>query len=356
MSRNKTFIRSFKRLFEAISFQRLFLLMLFISTVCVFAAKAEEKRKTEDDSKSPIPLEWEGEYSGIQDFVKIRKMIMTIYPFSKGDKDIKGEISIFPSNPMDVDGLYGSYYFQGSYDDETGEITVQGNEWIAYPVDIYGQLYEGGFGFVLLQGIVDKVSNEIIGTSDHGIWQLTAKNKAHNTKRLLPLKWQGGGNAFSSPGNTIVLKTDVIMTINPFSEGSQNISGTFEQYIYNLDGSYNTYGIGEFKGIYDDKNLTIAAEEMHWLENPNIKAEPFKAILSSDMTKMDFGANHHLYSIYKNFDSNFNTKIDNNNFLNVKSSFKGSKTYKLNNDLLDILCKQIGEVHRSDIKKAMDEN
>ena len=362
MSSNKTFIRNLKRLFEAFSFQRLLVLMLFISTVCALGVEAEKRKKPKKEV-SPIPLEWEGEYQGwtggFWDSTKLRKMNVIINPFEKGTSDITGEIHFYPAELMDTNSYFGSYYFQGEYDDETGDITIQGVEWIAYPVNIYGQPSDRGFSFALFQGFVDKVSNEIHGTVSESerIWQMSTKY-SDVKDRSFPLKWQGEGHLFRTGTDELSAKTEVQMLINPFSKEDKDVSGTIDMYVYNLNDISDRWVYkckGEFTGCYDEDNNTLISEDIRWVEGPNFDLMSFKAIVSADMSKMDLWKDHHLYSIYKNYDSNFKAKRDNNKFSNSRSGFKGSETYKITNDFLETLCKKIGEVHRSDIKKAMDE-
>lgn len=331
-------------------------LLFLISATCVFGAGIE-KRKKPVKVISPIPLEWEGEYDGVDSAYsspnKLRKMNMYIDPFSKGDSAIEGTIYIYPVELTDTNGVFGSYRFKGNYDDETGNITVQGVEWIAYPVDAYGQPLDS-FTFVSFQGIFDKVSNEINGTTDHGTWLLFAKTGRKD--RSLPLKWRGEGYAFNSGTDVRSSKIELTMTINPFSKDEKNVSGIMDMVVYDLNGVFKSKGQVAFKGIYDEKNNMISSEEIGWIGDPaGIALRHFNATISEDMTKMDMWKEHYLFSKFKEADSGLKIKKDNNRFPNARGSFKGSETYKINNDFFETLCNKVGDFYRPNIKKTMDE-
>ncbi len=122
-----------------------------------------------------IPKEWAGEYDGYDDHgthVVVRRDLEIHIQTIDNDGAIRGIAIVSPSEKSDaVYSANGSYYFRGTIDQRRGKISMQGYEWIQYPVS-----YDN-FGYVLLQGTISISPNaEIHGTTADGIWNMAAIN------------------------------------------------------------------------------------------------------------------------------------------------------------------------------------
>ena len=120
-----------------------------------------------------IPREWDGEYDGYSGSTVVRRTYEIHIQSIESDGTIRGNAIFSPSEKADaVYGRNGSYYFSGKINARYGKIALQGYEWIEYPVGT-----EDNWSFVSLEGYFDLSSEaKIHGSSDHGIWEMTAIN------------------------------------------------------------------------------------------------------------------------------------------------------------------------------------
>ena len=119
---------------------------------------------------------WKGEYDGYSGYDVVRRdYVLNISSYNHKTKEIKGTAYIKPSKKAAAyDGMNGSYKFSGTFDDQTGLITLQGHTWIQYPV---GEYYLD-FEFVKLAGYIDNTGSRITGMSQDGIWKMHAEKKS----------------------------------------------------------------------------------------------------------------------------------------------------------------------------------
>lgn len=116
---------------------------------------------------SGFPKDFLGEYDGSDSSLVVRRNIEIHIKEFQDDGKITGTAIISPSTKADATyGANGSYYFSGNADMRTGKISLQGYQWIDYPVQ-----YDN-FTFVKLTGYYDVKSAAIIGTSENGIWSM----------------------------------------------------------------------------------------------------------------------------------------------------------------------------------------
>lgn len=123
-----------------------------------------------------IPRDWAGEYDGTAGWFQT---VRRDYEIHIQDIDMAGIIRgiaiIAPSEKESKRyGANGSYYFKGNMDFKTGEISLQGYEWIQYP----GSAETSNWIFTKLKGKINLTDEgaEIKGTSDNGIWEMRAIN------------------------------------------------------------------------------------------------------------------------------------------------------------------------------------
>ena len=126
--------------------------------------------------ESSIPLDWEGTYDGGSGKLVIRRsMDMHLDPIGEGEGDtvVTGSITIWPYEG-DLNSVYeGSYKFSGTFNRTTGEIVIQGNEWVSYPVK-----KDGGeapdWDFFVFSGNMG--SGKLTGATVRGNWKMYPKN------------------------------------------------------------------------------------------------------------------------------------------------------------------------------------
>lgn len=117
-----------------------------------------------------LSKDYTGEYDGHSGDIVVRRNI-EIHIKNIENGSIFGTAVISPSSKANSSyGANGSYYFNGTLDDRTGKISLQGYEWIDYPVQ-----YDN-FTFVALNGYIDAKNGVIIGTSEEGIWAMETIN------------------------------------------------------------------------------------------------------------------------------------------------------------------------------------
>ncbi len=116
-----------------------------------------------------VPRAWEGEYDGHSNSNVVRRDYEIHIHSIRADGTMLGYAIIAPSPKADdSDGANGSYYFYGKINARYGKITLQGYEWIEFPVD------HDSFKFVALEGYFDFSSGSMIhGASEDGIWEMT---------------------------------------------------------------------------------------------------------------------------------------------------------------------------------------
>ena len=125
-----------------------------------------------------FPLDWEGTYDGGSSKLVIRRnMEMHLDPIGEGEGDtvVTGSITIWPY-VGDLNSIYGgSYKFSGTFNRTTGEIVVQGNEWVSYPVN-----KDGGeapdWDFFVFSGNMG--ADKLTGTTILGNWKMYPKSYA----------------------------------------------------------------------------------------------------------------------------------------------------------------------------------
>lgn len=123
---------------------------------------------------SEIIGKYTGEYDGYSGSVVVRREI-DINIKSISDGQIKGVAVLRPSNKAASKyGVNASYYFSGTYDPSTKKITMQGYQWIMYPV---GDGTVGYWEFVYLDGTYNTSTKKIVGTSEEGIWNMKRVNE-----------------------------------------------------------------------------------------------------------------------------------------------------------------------------------
>ena len=120
-----------------------------------------------------VPLDWTGEYDGNSGSTVVRRNYEMHITEIHDNGTIDGKAILSPSEKASAElGATGSYYFSGTLDIAEGTINLQGYEWIDYPVG--GDT--GGWDFIYLTGTIDYAKGSISGTSENGIWEMTAIN------------------------------------------------------------------------------------------------------------------------------------------------------------------------------------
>lgn len=156
------------------------LLSLFITIILclqIFPTLAGEAEQTHPAySLDGIPREWAGEYDGSSGWFLVVRRDYEIH-IQDIDREgvIRGIAIISPSEKESKRlGANGSYYFKGKLDFKTGEISLQGYEWIQYP----SSAETSNWRFIKLKGkiILSDEGAKIEGTSENGIWEMKAIN------------------------------------------------------------------------------------------------------------------------------------------------------------------------------------
>lgn len=134
-----------------------------------FLITKERDNSSNNISVEDFPKDYSGEYDGNSGNIVVRRNIEIHITDIKDNGAIKGTAVISPSDKADKQyGANGSYYFGGVLSKNTGiiSISMQGNEWIDYPVQ-----YDH-FGFIKLAGHYNSNSKSISGVSEYGIWEM----------------------------------------------------------------------------------------------------------------------------------------------------------------------------------------
>ncbi|BBF42883.1 uncharacterized protein containing predicted phosphatase domain [Lachnospiraceae bacterium KM106-2] len=153
---------------KLISFILVLCMVMSLSYVPVFASDTTSATTM---NPSTISKDWNGEYDGYGNYKVVRRNIEIHIKEIKDDGAITGTAIIQPSQKESDDyGVNGSYYFKGTIDLETKNISLQGYEWIDYPVGTYAE----NFTFVKLSGTINEAGNKIEGKSDNGVWTMNS--------------------------------------------------------------------------------------------------------------------------------------------------------------------------------------
>lgn len=115
-----------------------------------------------------------GEYDGSSGWVTVRRNIEMHLSSIDESGTVRGTATISPSNKANSHyGANGSYHIRGSFDRSTGDISLRGYQWIDYPV---GDDESLGWSFASFEGTYNKLTGEIDGRSDRGIWEMSSIN------------------------------------------------------------------------------------------------------------------------------------------------------------------------------------
>ena len=136
------------------------------------SAKPFKIAKKNDDftdmkiKKENIHRQWVGEYDGYSGEVVVRRNYKFTIDDISDDNKITGTAYFSPSEKADQQyAETGSYKFSGSISEESGNINMQGFEWIEHPES-------SNFSFVKLNGFFH--DDKIVGVSEEGIWSMEA--------------------------------------------------------------------------------------------------------------------------------------------------------------------------------------
>jgi len=149
-------------------FSFIVVLMLIFATVAVITpsltVSAESSLPTID-----VPLDWEGEYDGTANNVTVRRNISIYIDEIAPNGVVYGHAIISPSDKAEkAYGVNGSYYFKGNFSLADLSFSMQGYEWIDYPIGQYNQ----NFTFAYLEGTIDPAQKKLSGFSENGIWEM----------------------------------------------------------------------------------------------------------------------------------------------------------------------------------------
>ena len=149
--------------------------------VLLFPNSGSESRDGADikdggGSDLTFPTDWEGIYDGGSKNLVIRRSIEMHLSHTineAGGSDVSGTMTIKPY-VGDFNSVYeGSYKFNGTYDQTTKKIVIQGYTWISYPIDRQGgQAPE--WDFFVFTGTVG--AEKITGTTPRGEWKMVPQS------------------------------------------------------------------------------------------------------------------------------------------------------------------------------------
>ena len=158
--------------------------------------------------------EWVGEYDGMSDGVLVRRNYRLSITDIDEDGKIKGSAVLSPSEKAEAKyAETGSYYFEGTIDESTGIIHLQGNEWIEHPKseDFIFVILDGRVDANIIDGYVDNSDDDDL---DNGIWKMESARVTEGD-----LDFDNGVTV----NDLIIMKRYILMDLD-FSQAMINLS------------------------------------------------------------------------------------------------------------------------------------
>ena len=164
----------------------LLMIIVFVMTISSLSMMNETSVYARE---SEIIGNYTGEYDGYSGGVVVRREI-DINIKSVNNGKIQGVAVLRSSSKAESGyGVNASYYFKGTYDSSTKRITIQGYDWIMYPV---GEDHVGNWSFVFLDGIYNAKTKNITGTSENGIWSMECVKKKKEVIKNIKATYHDG--------------------------------------------------------------------------------------------------------------------------------------------------------------------
>jgi hypothetical protein len=266
---------------------QLIILALFVGANALFGAenvfcdRAGESQRTlilpeavcsmgtivpDEGAESSFPLDWEGTYDGGSSKLVIRRsMEMHLDPISEGEGEtvVKGTINLWPY-VGDYNSVYeGSYEFSGTFNRTTGEIVIQGNKWVSFPVN-----QDGGeapdWDFFVFSGNMG--TDKLAGTTILGNWKMYPKGYdgddidsgfqlARDNNSFVHDNSENGGFAGTT---NYVISTELFNRLKEFTSSESEVNALKKEMYEEWYGS--CYGISVTMGLTFKKLLS--AEEI----------------------------------------------------------------------------------------------
>ncbi len=268
-----------------------------------------------------VPAYWSGEDDGAYDGKPVRRG-MKLHITSIKNGKVEGISRMLPSSKTDpYYGATGSYYVKGTYDEALGMIEIRGYKWIEYPVSENG--FSGEWSFTTFKGYIDSASNKIIGSSEHGIWDMSICTAAEYNATP---NYRENGTFKDKNG-----------TYTTYAAGTADFKTSAK--------GLSTVTIPEYIEMYHQKYEVVSISDKAFYKNTNLREVDFSNAKVKKIGKKAFYGCKNLKTIRVNGDTL--KKMSSKSFKGVKKAkvyiyAKDKKTYK----------KAVKAFKKSGIKKA----
>ena len=311
-----------------------------------------------NDSSKAVVGDWTGSYTSKESDGKQyeRQIVVHIYKCSGGE--ISGIFEY--TMPKFQGGLYGSYYFEGTFDSSTGDYSFKGKDMIVEDG------YYNHSTFSTYKGTFDLEKGEMTGKIASYTYTFKQQAAGKKTYALKPEDIIGiySGTHYGSISFNNVLRNSTIVIDTCTQDGM--IDGRFIIYpIPDADNQINA--IYRFSGYVDMNTGKLYFVGKDWIKYPDVPAnysfqdyrgnvDVNKKQISGKTVNGDFS--YVLVSDKKN--SGFTLGIDNNSFINSKnpdysySGFAGVQNHSLDDEYFEKLTKNSSEGEKNLIKTKMD--
>ncbi len=347
------------------------LLLIFCMIIYPVSSSAEEINLTSDGSAVPPESDlcgsWTGIYIDSDDSGYVtRDIFLNIYSCDTENGMFEGTAELDK-------GENGVYFFTGTMNLETRELSFSGENWIENPND---------FPLNTFEGIVSQNYDSIVGTVGDGENRIFSLSKSSGdfvslemNPVSIPLDWTG---EYDDNDGTAVVRYNFEMHIQNMNDDG-NISGTaIISPSDKADLSDGENGSCQFSGTIDYRYGGIHIQGNEWTDyaDHNFSSWPFASLTGTidldsgtiegisydsdndseigiwSMTMMDY--------LSFDFDSGFSPGNDSNNFVNTNddsvpdAGFVGVTDYYLDAEYFDKLTQNATVGEKSKVKKSMN--
>ena len=300
---------------------------------------------------------WEGTYTGNLNSTKVERKLKLNIDNCTGNGTVEGFATI-------DEGKNGSYFFSGSIDFETGEISFEGTDWINNP---------SGFGFASFSGTLQKESAAISGEVDNDsgkTFHLTRTSEQYETKQIklnqIPRDWSG---EYDGVYNSTVVRRNYEFHITELNEDGTVKGTAILSPSEKANAAYAANGSYLFKGTIDARRGKIKMQGYEWTDYPlgydNFSFVKLEGFFDLSSGKIDGTSENGIWEMHAiNYDnvnviSGFSLGKDNNSYVHTNdekwdgAGFAGLNNYEISDEFYEKLTQNATKGDKNKIKKQM---
>lgn len=232
---------------------------------------------------------WTGTYTGrTSNGSNIERVIRLDIDYSE-DNSIEGMATI------DV-GENGSYFFSGTFDPESGNISFKGTDWIDNP---------SNFSFSSFSGVVNEEGNSIQGIIDDSssrVFSLNKTSDSYDSRRIdvqaVPRDWKG---KYDGTSGSITVRRNYEMHIESLSSDGIIKGKAFISPSEEADPQYDATGSYYFSGSIDGRRGKIKLQGSDWIDYPEEYSDfgfvAFEGFLDSSLSSITGKTQHGIWEM-----------------------------------------------------------